>query len=345
MTDDENTALTRPSQAAYGQAGTAIQRSGFGAQEIEARRETQGTALAAKAKAEIEARYIMAMRCPRNVDEFRVRLLGHCRRPKFAEVAEYRKPVGGSTIKGASIRFVESALREYRNVLPEVSVTYEDEDKRIVSIRVTDLEANVTYTDEALVEKFVERKRPKSGDEVIGQRLNSYNETVYKIRANEDDYQNKLNAAVSKKLRNLGLRILPADIVEEAMAVACATRDNEVKADPDLARRRVIDAFAAISVMPPALSEYLGHDLGQASAPELDDLRAIHLAIRDGETTWAAVMTAKKLERGEVEESKPVNEAAAKVRSAIDGSKSKIAAARSKPSNGHAPTPPTDGAK
>lgn len=289
----------RPSAESYGQAGAAIERQGFGAREMERRGDMQATASAELARAQTQARYIVAMQRPRNLDDFRVRMLTHAKRPGFAAIAEYAKPVGGQKIRGMSIRFVEAALQEYGNVLPESVVVYDDDDKRTIRVSVTDLERNVTYSEDATIEKFVERSTPNG--EVIGQRTNSYGKTTYKIRATEDDYANKLAARTSKVIRNLGLRILPPDIVDEVRSTCAATRANESAKDPDADRKRMIDAFAGLRIMPSELARYLGHDVATASPAEVDDLRAVYSAIHTGETTWSAVMA----DAGATDEKKP----------------------------------------
>src|SRR5262249_13906906 len=63
-------------------------------EEISVGHEIAPTAAAAAAKAEIEARILHALKCPRNVDQFREDSLKDCRRRGFAETALYRKPVG-----------------------------------------------------------------------------------------------------------------------------------------------------------------------------------------------------------------------------------------------------------
>jgi len=313
MSDENETAIiARPSGN-----GNGIQRTGFGSSELENRRETQSAALAERAKAEVQARFIVALQRPRDIDEVRVRLLKHCKRKRFAEVAEYAKPVGGRKITGPSIRFVETALQEYGNVVPEVTVSYDDDEKRIVRVSVTDLERNVSYYEDATVEKFVERRQTKGGDEVISSRTNSYGDLVYRIRANEDDFANKQAAAVSKKLRNLGLRILPADIVDEAMDLCATTRRSEVEKDPDSERKKIADAFFALNVTPSHLSQYLGAPVDQASPADMDALRVIYTTIKDGEAKWAELLDAKKAERNETAPSKGANAAAAKVREKI----------------------------
>ena len=311
MSNDEETAIiARPT-------GAAITRTGFGTTELDHRRETQSTAMAERAKAEVQARFIVALQRPRDIDEVRVRLLKHCKRKRFAEVAEYSKPVGGQRIKGPSIRFVEAALQEYGNVVPEVTVSFDDETRRIVRVSVTDLERNVSYFEDATVEKFVERRQAKSSDEVIGSRVNSYGDTVYRIRANEDDFGNKLAAAVSKKLRNLGLRILPADLVDEAMDVCADTRAAEIKKDPDAERRRIMDAFFALNVTPTQIAEYIGGPIEQITPSDMDELRVVHATIKDGEAKWADLLDAKTAERNDTSPSKKAEGAASKLREKI----------------------------
>lgn len=275
-------------------ASQSLQRLGFGEQSLETRRETQGAALAERAKAQVQARYIMALQRPRNLDEVRVRILSHCGRPGFAEAAEYAKPVGGQAIRGPSIRFVETALQEYGNVMPDIAITFDDAEKRITSVTLTDLERNITYSDDAIIEKIVERRRTKPGDEVIGQRTNSRGEPTYIVRATEDEVANKAASAVSKKLRNLGLRILPADLVDEAMETCKGTRGKRDAVDPSAARKKIVDAFAQLGVMPRAIAEYLGHPLEESSPVELDELRVAYQTVRDGEARWGELIEAKQ---------------------------------------------------
>lgn len=338
---NESSSIIRPGQNG---AGAALERVGFGTSEVHHQRETQGTAVAARAQAEVQARYIVALQRPRNVENVRVRLLQHCGRTGFAQVAEYAKPVGGKSIRGPSIRFVETALQEYGNVLCSASVMWDDDEKRIIGVTVTDLERNVPYYDEAIVEKFVERRNPKDGDEVIGSRKNTYGDTVYRVRATEDDFANKAAAAVSKKTRNLGLRILPADIVDEAMWVCSETRKKADGQDPAAARRMVVDRFAELGVMPTGIEDYLGHPIDQCSPAELDELRAAYATVKDGEAKWIDCVDVARARRGEVEKPTKAGEVAAdKIRARIDDIRTKRAAQPAQPpaqqAQGQAPAP------
>ncbi|MGN6383689.1 MAG: hypothetical protein ACTHMK_13885 [Dyella sp.] len=254
--------------------------------------ETAGTAVAAQAKALVEARYTVALRFPRNEDEVRQKLLKECLRPSFAAVAIYRKPIGQG-IEGPSIRFAEAAIRMMKNITVETATMYDDREKRIVRVTVTDLEANVPYSQDVTIEKTVERRNVKATDTVIRSRLNSQGNTVHIIEATEDDILNKQNALISKAIRTQGLRLVPGDLIDEALYTVRQTMKNKDAQDPDQAKRNLFDAFAQLGVGAGELAKWLGHKGESLTPKELQDLRGIYAAIRDSETTWREVMEAK----------------------------------------------------
>src|SRR5262249_33173490 len=144
-------------------------------------------AVAARERAEVEAMYVMAERHPRNWDDVRVRLLSHCCRPGFAEIARYKKPAGRKQVdgqwketyaEGLSARFAEIARQEAGNLSMGTNVTYEDDLVRILRIFVVDVERNNKDSREVTIAKVVEKKGekrrgtddwdPPKGREVIG---------------------------------------------------------------------------------------------------------------------------------------------------------------------------------
>lgn len=278
---------------------TAVARTG----------ETAATAQAAQAKAMVEARYVIAMRQPRDLDTVREKLLKECRRPSFAEVARYNKPIGKGVV-GPSIRFAEAAIRYMGNIDVQVPTIYDDREKRIVEISVVDLETNSAYSTQVTIEKTVERKVAKQTDVVLRSRLNSRNETVYLIEATEDDILNKQNALISKAMRTNGLRLIPGDIVEECMDLVVETQKKKDADDPDAAKRKVFDNFGTIGVKVDQLKSYLGHNGDTLTPKELIDLRALYAAIKDGETTWREAMesVAAKAEPEKKAEERPAGQ-------------------------------------
>jgi hypothetical protein len=246
-------------------------------------------ALSERYKAEVFARREQAIRFPRDILGFRQRILTHCERFAFAEKARYSKPVGGGLIHGPSIRFVEAALQSYGNVDIGQQIIQDDATHRVVRVSVTDLETNVQVSEDVQVAKTVERRNTKQGDEILGERTNSHGTKVYILAATDDDLQIKIAAAVSKKVRTCGLRLLPPDVVDEAIEQCIATSHNRTKEDPQGQAKAMADAFGQVGVSADQLAKYLGHSALQCAPAEIDEMRAIFAAISDGETTWAAV--------------------------------------------------------
>ena len=261
--------------------------------------ETASSAVAAQAKAAVEARYLVARSMPRNMDMVRQLLLRECSRPRFAAGARYVLSFGGTRVEGPSIRLAEAALRAMTNVLPETMITYDDAEKRIVRVSVTDLEANLTYSKDVVIEKTAEKSKLRRDEVAIRQRTNSFDTTVYTVPISEGELVRKQGAAESKALRVLALRLLPGDILDEAMDTVLQTLAKESTDDPDKARKQIADAFAGLGVTAADLSEYLSHDLAKSSPAEMTDLRAIFAAIRDGEAAWQDAVSLKRQERGE----------------------------------------------
>jgi len=254
-------------------------------------------AAAETAKARVQAAYLMALRKPRNFDQSRANILEACKRPLFAERVEYSKPVGGKAIRGPSVRFAELAIREWGNVLSETQVVYEDANIRRIKVTLTDLETNSTHSKEIQIGKTVERK--SAGDrEIIGERKNSQNQTVYIVKATDDELHNKEAALISKAVRNEGLRLIPSDIIDEALETAKNTLSNRDKADPAAAKKRVMDAFSELGIKPKDLEQYLKHKIDITTPAELQDLRGVYQALKSGEATWADYIQPNAAEEG-----------------------------------------------
>ena len=249
---------------------------------------TDPSAIAAgeAARARIQSAYIIAMNKPRNEDQARDRILEACKRPAFAERVEFSKPVANRTIKGPSIRFAELALREWTNIMADTQTLYEDDKVRRVRVSVLDLETNAQFCKEIQIRKTVERKNPK-GHEVISERENTKGETVYIVLATDDEFHNKEAALISKALRNEGLRVIPSDITDEALETARETLRNRDAQDPKAAKKKVFDSLSSIGIKPKDVEKYLKHSVDTLSPVELENLRGMYTAIKEGSASWA----------------------------------------------------------
>jgi hypothetical protein len=266
-------------------AGTALERTEPSA--LAAVVETSTAAAAQMARSAIESRFIMARQYPRTWDDVRARVLEACRRPRFAEEARYALPRGEKKIEGLSVRFAEEAMRAMGNMIVESHVVFDDAERRTVTVSVTDLETNVTWPADVVVEKFVERRGKGGGErEVVGTRTNADVILLYRVRTTDDELLMKQNSLVSKAARNGILRFLPSDIQEEALAAVAKTMEKPEAKDV----RRMEQAFARLSVDRAALEGFLGHPLTEVTAAEYAHLSGVGNAIKDGETTWEQVI-------------------------------------------------------
>lgn len=266
-----------------------VARQSFGATEMERRGETASSAMAAQARAAIEARYVIAMQRPRDLMVARAKLLEDCRRPFFAEKAIYNKPIGDG-VEGPSIRLAEAAARAMGNVFTDVFAIYDDASKRIVRVVASDLEANLTFTKDVTIHKTVERRNLRDGQVALGQRINSRGKPVFIVEATDDEILDRENALASKAMRTCLLRLVPGDILEEAMEQARATMRNATAKDPSAAKKAMCDAFGQIGVSVAQIAEYLGHQVEETTPDEIVQMRSLYAAIKDGETKWSEAM-------------------------------------------------------
>lgn len=278
----------------------SVSRQEFGVQQLEVIRETASTAIAAREKATVEARYVMALQRPRNIEKTRQELLRACSYPDFAKAAWFNLKQH-SKGEGFTIRFAEEALRAFGNVYPEMSIVYESDDTRIIRITVTDMEANVPYSGEIVVKKRIEKSNIKAGDVVIAERINSQNKKVFLVEATDEEILKLTNSLKSRAIRTDGLRLIPAWLKEECKREIAKTNAGDVKKDPALAKRTILDAFAAMGVGVVPLEEYLGCKSELITEGQIIELRSLYTGIKEGDISFSEALAAKR----EAEEQKP----------------------------------------
>ena len=290
-----------------------VSRQEFGASENRSQADLAVAAVAAREEATIRAEYVMAERHPRVWPDVRIEMMEHCKRPRFAEIARYAKPVGKKKINGELVeqfargftaRFAETLAQAMGNVKPFTAVTYEDDLIRVARIGVTDLQKNLPRSREVTFAKAVEKRgwedrktkkwSPPEGREVISQRLNSFSEPVYLVRATDDEMRNKVNSEESKTQRDFILRLCPRDILDECEELVLATLENQDKTDPTAALKRVNDKFREMAgIMPSDLEQYLGKPTNRFSPKDIQELRELYTAIRENQTTFEQALKLK----------------------------------------------------
>lgn len=272
-------------------------RDAFGEREVMLQAERAAISQAAKAKAEVEARFVVAMQRPRDMDDVRARLLLDCRRPEFAKAARYKVPNRG---EGFTIRFAEAAAAHMTNMYVSAPCIVEDEYQRTICVTVMDLERNLTWTKDVVILKTIERK-DSAGREVVRYRTKADGSTIAIVRATDEELLTKENSLVSKAARTGIERVIPPDLKAECLMAITKTVADRITDDPEAERKDIADAFMKLNISPSDLKEYLGTELNQVAPAELAALRELYMSIREGHTTWRDVMAAKRAEAGEEE--------------------------------------------
>lgn len=298
-----------------------VSKNTIGEESLTKSSELGVTALEATARARVLAKYTIASKFPRNWDTVSLKLLRECERPGFADVARYSIPRGGKKIEGFSIRFAEAVLRYAGNVDVQSTTVHEDSRMRTIHLAVTDLETNNEIGIDLTIEKTVLLKDTK-GRAVLETRKNSTLQSVYLVEATEDEIAQKSGALISKALRTSLLRMVPGDILEDCERKVYDTiQKGDDARDPTENKKRCIDAFAPLGVMPVDLEKYIGASLDTPPPGTWAHMRALHTAIKDGETNWKEALEQKLAERGapkaaEAEKSSPAEQVKAKAEAA-----------------------------
>lgn len=268
--------------------------------------ELAATAAAEQARAAIQSRYQVAFVNKRSFAVASVDIIDACKRKGFALKARYKKPQRGAKscglpdcphgkggtcgfICGLSVKAADEIAKHWGNIYAEQAALFEDNDRKIVRVSVTDLQSNFSTSTDITVKKVVQRY-DTAGRFVVGERINSKGDKVFLVAATDDEIIQKEAALCAKARRNLLLRLIPADLLEEAEQTIFKTVMSDAQEDPKKATRNIIEAFKAQGIKPDDLEKYLGHSVDGVSPAEIADLRGILGAILDGEIKWKDVI-------------------------------------------------------
>ena len=288
-------------------------------------------AAAAEYESQIKAGMILARAAPRRLDQFRLGLLEDCKRRGFAARGLYKKPVGRKKnpktgeweqeyAVNFSVRFIEAAIGHFTNLHIFERITYEDEKRARLTVQVLDIQRNIGYSTDRMLDKLVERKDVR-GRIPRGERENSYGDKVYLVDATADEFRNLYGAERSKLRRDNAQRLFPIDILEECWEQIEKTLEAEYNEDPDAAKNKVLDAFYAIGVDPAVLEQYLGRPIKNLGKADIQELRAIYSGLEAGEFTWLDLMRIKASPAED--EAKPLDEGSKKLRDKLLGARKK----------------------
>lgn len=232
--------------------------------------QTGGAVKATEIQAEVQAAAVMAMNRPRDEQAAWVRIQKSCKRPTFADGAEYSFPRGGKRVCGPSVKLARELARCWGNIRHGIRVLSMDENEVQVEGWAWDLEHNTRVSSEARFARKIQRKRN--------------GKTVW-IEPDERDLRELINKHGAIAVRNALLQLLPPDVVDEATNLTrkCLANAAEGKLaeDREATLRKVAAAWDTLGVDTEMLSGYLGKPFDKATGEDVAELRSIWGSIAD----------------------------------------------------------------
>lgn len=270
-------------------SGTVSRRDATG-ESIERRADPAAAALAANAEAMAKARFFVALQRPRDLEVARESLLSACAEPEFADEATWElerydaKKREKVKISGFSVRFAEAVRQSLGNTDVDTHVVWDDDERLLLQVVVTDLETNNTERAPVVVRKRTERRRLKDGQVPIETRRGSEGQTIHIVASTDDEIVEATNRGVAKAMRNAVLRLLRVDIKQACWEQLQAT--TKVAARAEGAATKIVGRLAELGVSAAQIEAFLGHRPDRLSVDEYKRLGGIGRAISDGEATW-----------------------------------------------------------
>ncbi len=216
---------------------------------------------------EIQAAIIIAKRFPRNIVQAEKRILDACKRKGLAEVSQYAFSRGGAKVEGPSIRLAEVLAQNWTNLQYGVIELDRTDGESIMEAFCWDLETNVRKSQVFTVAHIRDTKQG-------GKRLREERD-IYEMTANQG----------SRRVRGCILAIIPADVVDAAVAQCDATMKDAAGAKPLKERiAEFVTAFERFGVTADLIEKRLGHPLSvdRVTEIELVGLRKILVSLKDG---------------------------------------------------------------
>lgn len=223
-----------------------------------------------RAIAEAQAGMIVAQRFPRDENDCYARMMQACERLSFAQQAFYSYSRGGQTIEGPSIRMAEELARCWRNFDYGMLELSQHDGASEYQAFAYDKESNVRSYQNFTVNHVRDTKQ--------GNKALTDQRDIYEVGANNG----------ARRMRARILALLPAWYVDDAVQACKKTLAKKVADTPLADQIRGMAAYAlGIGVTADMLEARLGHPLAQTQPAEIQTMRGVFTALKEGVTTIA----------------------------------------------------------
>ena len=217
--------------------------------------------------AEMQTRYLMAERFPRDEVAATDRILNAFARSTLAEKAAYQFARGGSDISGPSIRAAEAMAQQWGNM---------DSGWRELQRGIDP--AGIPFSE---VESFCVDLQSRNSKRLqfIVRHWRDTKKGGYKLTDERDIYELCANQA-QRRLRACILASIPGDVTEAAMQQAEVTLKAKADTSPE-AMVKMVDAFAQFGVAKEHIEKRIQRRLDAIQPAQMVSLKRIYASLRD----------------------------------------------------------------
>jgi hypothetical protein len=214
---------------------------------------------------EVQAAVFMAKRFPRDENMALARISKSCQRRGLAEKAIYPYPKGGQNVTGPSIRLAEAISQAWGNIQSGVVELEQRPGESVCMSYCWDLETNTRDTKIFTVSHSIQTKK--------GSKMLTDPREIYEHVANQG----------ARRKRACILAVIPKDVVDSAME-ACQKTLSSGQKEPLIDRlRKMVNVFQTeLSVPLECIEKYMGYKLDSFTEMDMNTLRGVYTAIRDG---------------------------------------------------------------
>lgn len=224
-------------------------------------------AMQSREVAEIQVKYVMAQRFPRNERLCLDRIVNAFSRPRLAELATYEYAKGGTSITGGSIHAAQAIAQLWGNIefgFKELSrgtapdgVPYSE-----VQAYAHDLESRTHRPVTFIVRHWRDTK--KGG---------------YRLKDERDIYELTANMA-QRRARGCIFAVIPQDVIDTALEQAETTLRTKADVTPENVAK-MLDAFGAYGVTKDHIEAFTQRRLEAMTPAQMMRLKRIYQSVRD----------------------------------------------------------------
>lgn len=225
-------------------------------------------ALQSREVAEIQVKYMMAQRFPRDEKKCLDRIVNAFSRPRLAELAQYEYAKGGTNITGGSIHAAQAIAQLWGNI----EFGHRELSRGVGS-------DGVPYSEVQAYAHDLESRTHRPVTFIVRHWRDKKNGAGYRLRDERDIYELTANMA-QRRTRGCIFAVIPQDVIDTALEQADITLRTKADTSPE-ALSKMLDAFAPFGVDKGHIEAFTQRRLEAMTPAQMVRLKRIYQSLRD----------------------------------------------------------------